>query len=202
MSHRRSIGARLAAVDLDDHRVALAAAGADRRHAEPAAAAAQLVAPASSGCARRCPDRVAERDRAAVDVHLRLVHAEHAHRVERDRGERLVDLEQVDVVDRQARPSRARPWWRSRACAPGRGSRRPPPPGRRSWPAPGGRCASPTRRSTSTSAPAPSFTPGRVAGGVRAVLEEDRRAAWRAPRATCRAAAPRRPRRSCRPSST
>ena len=33
----------LGAVDLDDDRVALAAAGADRRHAEPAAAPAQLV---------------------------------------------------------------------------------------------------------------------------------------------------------------
>ena len=32
-------------------------------------------------------------------VHLRLVHPEHPHRVERDRGERLVDLEQIHVLD-------------------------------------------------------------------------------------------------------
>ena len=46
---------------------------------------------------------MAERDRAAVDVHLVLVHAEHAHGVEGNRGESLVDLEQVDVIDREAR---------------------------------------------------------------------------------------------------
>ena len=47
-------------------------------------------------------DRVAERDRAAVDVDLVLVDAEHPHRVERDRGEGLVDLPEVDVVGRLA----------------------------------------------------------------------------------------------------
>ena len=33
---------------------------------------------------------------------LSSAHAEHPHRVQRDRGERLVDLEQVDVLDREA----------------------------------------------------------------------------------------------------
>jgi hypothetical protein len=53
-----------------------------------------------AGAARA--DRVPERDRPPVDVHLRLVDTEHAHRVERHRGERLVDLEELDVIDAQA----------------------------------------------------------------------------------------------------
>ena len=46
----------------------------------------------------RRPDRVAERDRAAVDVHALGIEAEVAHRLERHRGERLVDLPEVDVA--------------------------------------------------------------------------------------------------------
>src|SRR6185295_284502 len=100
---RRRLESLLAPVHLDDHGVALAAARADRRHAEPAAAAAQLVHERHQDARAARPDRVAQRNRAAVHVHLRLVHPEHAHGVERHRGERLVDLEQVDLVHRQAR---------------------------------------------------------------------------------------------------
>src|SRR3954471_17778151 len=88
----------LAAVDLDDDRVPLPPAGADGRAALPAAAPAQLVHERAEDARARRADRVAERDRAAVDVDLVLVDAEHADRVERDRGERLVDLPQVDVL--------------------------------------------------------------------------------------------------------
>src|ERR671915_1011386 len=91
-----------AAIDLNDHRVALATAGADRRHPEPAASAPQLVRERHQNARAARANRVAERDRAAVDVHLRLVHAEHPHRVERNRREGLVDLEQVDLVHGQA----------------------------------------------------------------------------------------------------
>ena len=45
---------------------------------------------------------MAEGDRAAVHVHAVLGDAEHPRRVERDRRERLVDLQPVDVGDRQA----------------------------------------------------------------------------------------------------
>src|SRR6185312_9492393 len=83
---------RLPAVDLDDHRVALAAAGADCRHAEPAAAAAQLVHERHQDARAAGADRVAERDGAAVHVDLGLVDAEHANRVDRHGRERLVDL--------------------------------------------------------------------------------------------------------------
>ena len=54
----------------------------------------------------RHADRVTERDRAAVHVHDVVGDAEVVHRREADRGERLVELEEVDV----ARPLR-------RACS-------------------------------------------------------------------------------------
>src|SRR5438445_1169805 len=88
--------------DLQDHRVALAAAGADRRAAEAAAAAAQLEHDRAEDARAGGADRVAERDGAAVDVDAVLVDAEHADRVERDRRERLVDLPHVDVARLQA----------------------------------------------------------------------------------------------------
>src|SRR3954452_11335082 len=88
--------------DFEDHGIALPATGADRRNPEPAAAPPQLVYERAEDARAGRADRVAERDRAAVHVDLALVDAEHPHRVDRDRRERLVDLEQVDVVDRQA----------------------------------------------------------------------------------------------------
>src|SRR5881392_2457172 len=86
----------LTTIHFDDDRVPLTSARADRRDAEAAATAAQLVHERAENARARGADRVAERNRAAVDVHLRLVDAEHADRVERDRCERLVDLEEVD----------------------------------------------------------------------------------------------------------
>ena len=47
------------------------------------------------------PERMADRDRAAVHVHLRLVDPELAHDRERLRGERLVQLDEVEVADRE-----------------------------------------------------------------------------------------------------
>src|SRR4051794_38230848 len=68
--------------DLEQHRVALPAAGADRRHAEAATAPPQLVHEGADDTRAGRADRVAERDRASVHVHLALVDAEHAHPVE------------------------------------------------------------------------------------------------------------------------
>src|SRR5215203_6630384 len=88
----------LGAVDFDHDRVTLTAAGADRGDAETATAAAQLVHEGADDAGARCTDRMAEGDRAAVDVDLLLLDAEHSHRVEGDGGERLVDLPKVDLV--------------------------------------------------------------------------------------------------------
>src|SRR4051794_15920196 len=93
---------RSAAMYFEDDRVALASAGADRGHAEPAAPPPQLVHERAEHARAGCADRMAKSNRSAVDVHLRLVEAEHAHRVDRNRREGLVELEQVDVVHGQA----------------------------------------------------------------------------------------------------
>src|SRR3954468_18906731 len=87
----------LRTVDAEDHRVALPAARADRRAAQPAAAAAQLVHERAEDARARRADGMAERDGATVDVDAVLVDPEQADRVQRDRGERLVDLPHVDV---------------------------------------------------------------------------------------------------------
>src|SRR6478609_7264116 len=78
-------------LDLHDDRVALATAGADRRAAVAAAAAAQLEHERADDAGAGRADRVTERHGAAVDVHALLVDPEHARAVERDRRERLVD---------------------------------------------------------------------------------------------------------------
>ena len=110
--------------------------------------------------APRGADRVAHGDRAAVHVDLVLVHSQHAQRVDGHRGERLVDLEQVDVVDRQAGLlERLLGGVGGGAGQVGevvghRGLRR------RSWPAAVLPLAFAHSSLDSTSAPAPSFTPG------------------------------------------
>src|SRR5437660_12727699 len=85
----------LPAIHLDDDRVALATARADRRAPEAAAAAAQLVHERAQDARAGGSDRVPEGDRATVDVDLVLVDPEHPDRVQRHRGEGLVDLPQI-----------------------------------------------------------------------------------------------------------
>src|SRR4029453_2993452 len=95
--------------DLEQERVALATAGADRREAETTAVAAQLVHHRAHDPRARGPDRMPKRDRAAVHVHALLVGAEQLRRVEHDRRERLVQLDALDVVDRLPRLPPASP---------------------------------------------------------------------------------------------
>src|SRR5579884_1735198 len=91
------------ALDVQDHGVALTAAGADRGQTESAAAAAQLVHQRDHQPRAARPKRVAESDGAAVDVHLLRIGAEAARGNDRDAGERLVDLEEVDIADLESR---------------------------------------------------------------------------------------------------
>src|SRR6476469_3891560 len=93
-----SLKGRSAPVDLDDDRVALTAAGADRGDAETAAAATQLMDEGADQTGAGGADRVAEGDRPAVDVDVLLADSEDPHRADRDRGEGLVDLPEVDVL--------------------------------------------------------------------------------------------------------
>jgi hypothetical protein len=95
---------RLAPVDFQDDRVALPAAGANGRDAKAPATAAQLVDEGAGDPGAGGADGMPKRDRAAVHVDLLVVHAQHPHGVDRDRGERLVDLPEVDVRGRLSDP--------------------------------------------------------------------------------------------------
>src|SRR5262245_64681569 len=87
---------------LEDGDVGLAAALAHRLEAVPAAGAVELVEQRGHETRARRAEWMAERDRAAVHVHLGEVEAGLLLPREHDRRKRLVDLDQVDVVGRQA----------------------------------------------------------------------------------------------------
>ena len=109
---RSSEAAGRAVLDaLDDRDVGLAAALAHRLQAVAAAGALELVQQRGHQPGAGRAERVAERDRAAVDVDLGEVGAGLLLPREHDRRERLVDLDEVDVVERHARSSRARTRW-------------------------------------------------------------------------------------------
>ena len=92
---------------MQEQGLALAAAAAEAGGAEAAAAAAQLEGQVQRDPGAGGADRVAHRDRAAVDVDVARVDLQVAHRLQRDRRERLVDLVEVDVLRCLALPARA-----------------------------------------------------------------------------------------------
>src|SRR5581483_5511082 len=77
----------------------LADADAHRRDAVAAAAPLHLVEQRRHNARAAAAERVAERDRAAVDVDTAHIEVQLADIVQRLRGERLVDLEEIDVFD-------------------------------------------------------------------------------------------------------
>ena len=83
---------------LEESRLALADADAEGRQAVTAAAAAELVQERHDEPRAAHPERVAERDRAAVHVHALRIEAELANDDEALRRERLIQLDQVDVA--------------------------------------------------------------------------------------------------------
>src|SRR5918999_3847956 len=87
-----------------DEGVALSAASADRRAAEVHAAPAHLVRQGEDEARAARADGMAEGDRAAVHVDELLVEPEHTGHVQRDGGERLVHLEQAEVVHVELSP--------------------------------------------------------------------------------------------------
>src|SRR5436309_16131901 len=102
LTDRRLVVRSLRPVYFQDDCVALAAAAADRGAAEAAPAPTQLVDQGADDARAGGADRVSEGDRAPVHVDLVLFDAEHSHGVDRHRGERLVDLPEVDVLRRLA----------------------------------------------------------------------------------------------------
>src|SRR5690606_14008855 len=84
---------------LDDRRGAHAAAGAHGDQPDRLVPALQLVQHRLEQHRTGRADRMPQRDGATVDIDPVLVVAQVAHHLQRDRGERLVDLPQVHVVD-------------------------------------------------------------------------------------------------------
>src|SRR3954454_18160760 len=89
---------------LDDRAGAEPAAAAHRDEPERAVHALELVQRRGDEPRACGTDRMAERDGAAVGVHVAEVRVHLTFPREHDRGERLVDLDRVEVVDRQAGP--------------------------------------------------------------------------------------------------
>src|ERR1700730_897090 len=88
---------------LDDGGHAHAAADAQRDQRATGVAALELVAHGAGDHRAGGAQRVAHRDGAAVDVELVVGNVEVLLELQHHRRERLVQLEQVDVIDRQAR---------------------------------------------------------------------------------------------------
>src|SRR3954471_17750758 len=77
--------------------VSLTAAAAQRRSPQAAAAALELIGKRNRESGPGRADRMSERDGAAIDVDPLRVDAEQSRRVDGDRRERLVDLDEVEV---------------------------------------------------------------------------------------------------------
>src|SRR6478672_624210 len=87
---------------LDDRRDAHAAADAERGEAALLVATGELVDEGAEDHRAGGAEGVAHRDGPAVDVGDVVADAQVAHEAHRDGGERLVDLEEVDVLDLEA----------------------------------------------------------------------------------------------------
>ena len=144
-------------------RVALPAAGADRRAAEPAAAAAQLVDERADDARAGGADRVPERDGAAVDVDA-CSSSMPSIRIEFSATEANASLisQRSMSLGLQAGLRRAPSRRRWRASSRGRRSRWRSGRGRRSRRAAPCRWPRPTRRRRARSRRAPSLTPGEL----------------------------------------
>ena len=116
---------------LQDDRETLADADADRGDRDAAAAAGEFVRGVADDAAARCAERVADRDRAAVDVDpLGVEVRPQLQAREGLRREGLVELDEVDVrpgLARRARARGSRPRPARRRTRPGRCRRRPRP---------------------------------------------------------------------------
>ena len=97
---------------LDDRAGAEPATAAHRHEAVAPAGALELVERLGEEDRTRAAERVAQGDGAAVRVHLLHVGVDLLRPREHDGGERLVDLERVDVVGGQARARRTGAAWR------------------------------------------------------------------------------------------
>src|SRR4051794_10714695 len=95
------VGAASPALERDGE--ALATRDAERREPERGIAFTHLVGEGEEDAGAAHPDRMPERDAPALDVQLVAVELQLALAGDDLRGERLVDLDQIEVGKRQAR---------------------------------------------------------------------------------------------------
>ena len=86
-------------LDADDERIALPSTAAEGGRADPTASAPQFEREGEDDAGPAHADRVAERDSSAIDVRDVCRDAELGRGRQGNARERLVDLEQVDVVE-------------------------------------------------------------------------------------------------------
>src|SRR5215467_13196209 len=98
MSKNAATGTRTASAPLDDERDPLSPADAERGDAESRIAVLHGVKERHQHTSAARADRVAERDGPAVHVDAVLRDAELTQHAERLRGERLVQLPEVDLL--------------------------------------------------------------------------------------------------------
>src|SRR5829696_352309 len=91
---------------LEDDCVPAPTTGADGRHADASAAAAQFLDQAEDDPGTAGADRVAERDRAAIHIDSTGVNAETLAGDDGNTGESLIDLPDVDVRCLQPSPGK------------------------------------------------------------------------------------------------
>ena len=115
---------RISARPLEQRRLALPDADAERREPVAAAAAAKLVEQRDDEPRAAHPERMADRDRAAVHVHLRRVEPELTDHRDALRREGLVQLDEVEVGRPRSRSGRAACERREPGRSPSRADRR------------------------------------------------------------------------------
>src|ERR1700730_6140961 len=84
---------------LENGRGSLPPAHAHRDHAVSRFAPPHLADELNGELRAGCAERMAEGDRATVDVDARLVHAELAHHRQRLRAECFVQLDEIDLIE-------------------------------------------------------------------------------------------------------
>src|SRR5437867_4498603 len=87
---------------LENSRDALPEANAHRGDAEIRATIDHRVDQRRRDAGAASPERMADGNRATADIDLRFIEAEHADASQRLRGKRLIELDQIDVLERQA----------------------------------------------------------------------------------------------------
>src|SRR5712692_2737511 len=87
---------------LEDRRRALPAADAHRHHAVTRIAPAHFAQQLHGKLCPGSPERVSERDGPAVRVRALVVYSEFAHHRYRLTSKRLVEFDQIDLVQREA----------------------------------------------------------------------------------------------------